>query len=351
MKPEISLPYALKALAYTALFNTLIAVFLTVLRFGNSLFWTNFTFSQSIGLSICTCLLLSHKLIRPARPLLQFFLHVGGMLMGSVIGIFLGTMLSGLDPNIYFERYGLFIQMIFFGLMFGSIISYFFMSRERLADSEARIQEERIKRLTSEKKAVEANLRLLQAQMEPHFLFNTLSNILSLLDTDPGKGKSMLVDLVRYLRTSLAKTREKTTTLGHEMEMIKAYLNIFKGRMGDRLNWHIDFPDAATDIPFPPMLIQPIVENAIRHGLEPKIDGGEVSIKVELEDHLVRVEVSDTGVGLNVAGETGLGLSNIKERLQALYEDGAGLILEENRPSGLKAVIEISDTENLKGQG
>ena len=273
------------------------------------------------------------------------------MLTGSFIGIFLGTMLSGLDPKIYFERYGLFIQMVFFGLMFGAIISYFFMSRERLAASETRIQEERIKRLTSEKRMAESKLRLLQAQMEPHFLFNTLSNILSLLDSDPGRGKSMLVDLVRYLRTSLAKTREKTTTLGHEMEMIQAYLNIFKGRMGDRLHWHIDIPDAAKEIPFPPMLIQPIVENAIRHGLEPKIDGGEVSIKVEVEDHLVRVAVTDTGVGFDAADGSGLGLSNVKERLQSLYEEGARLILEENKPTGLKAVIEIFDKENLKGQG
>jgi len=230
---------------------------------------------------------------------------------------------------------------LFLGVMFGSIITYFFSSREQIAESQAQAQEEKIKRLTSEKKAAEANLKLLQAQIEPHFLFNTLSNALSLLDTDPKKGKSMLVDFIQYLRASLSKIREQKATLGQEMEMIQAYLNIFKVRMGDRLHYKIDLPEKLKANTFPPMLIQPLVENAIKHGLEPKVDGGEIFISGEVKDGLFRLEVVDTGDGFKGDKNFGMGLSNIRERLQTLYGNSGRLILKENEPSGLKATIEV----------
>jgi sensor histidine kinase YesM len=220
-------------------------------------------------------------------------------------------------------------------------VGYFFYSKKNLKVSKEIIQQERINRLSSEKQALEANLKLLQAQIEPHFLFNTLSNILSLLDTDLKKGQSMLMDLSRYLRTSLSKTRGSTTTLGQELEMIKAYLNIFKVRMEDRLHYKLDVPHGIKDRSFPPMLIQPLVENAIRHGIEPKVEGGSVTIRARKNGNVLRVEIVDTGTGLHEDDTTGFGLSNVRERLQSLYGDRGRLILEENRPSGLKAIIEV----------
>jgi len=187
----------------------------------------------------------------------------------------------------------------------------------------------------------EANLRILQAQFEPHFLFNTLSNILNLLDTDPEKGKSMLVDFTQYLRTSLSKIRGQTTRLGHEMEMIRAYLNIFKVRMGDRLKFDIDLPAHLEDTPFPPMLIQPLVENAIKHGLEPKVQGGEILISGKENDSHLRLEIIDTGMGINPGRKGGLGLANIRERLQSLYGNDGRLVIEENQSGGVKATIEV----------
>jgi sensor histidine kinase YesM len=231
--------------------------------------------------------------------------------------------------------------LLFVGVLFGSIITYFFSSREQIAESQAQIQEEKIKRLTSEKKVAEAHLKLLQAQIEPHFLFNTLSNVLSLLDTDPKKGKSMLVDFVQYLRASLSKIREDKATLGQEMEMIRAYLSIFKVRMGDRLKYKIDLPKNLEAISFPPMLIQPLVENAIKHGLEPKIDGGEIRIGGEEKNGFLRLEVIDTGLGFTENRDPGLGLSSIRERLESIYGNRGRLILEENQPHGLKATIEV----------
>ena len=123
--------------------------------------------------------------------------------------------------------------------------------------------------------------------------------------------------------------------------MVRAYLNIFKIRMGDRLRYTIEIPDRLRGHPFPPMLVQPLVENAIKHGLEPSIEGGDVLIRVNEKEDLLELEVSDTGLGLLEKREFGIGLSNIKERLKSLYGDKGRLVLEENRPSGLKAIIEV----------
>jgi sensor histidine kinase YesM len=338
-KDHITIKSVIQSLIYTFVFDTLIAVFLTAIKYGAG-FPINFIISQSIGLSICTCVLIAHRFFDNAGPILKAILVAAALIAGSVLGSYVGSFVSGLSSSDLFARHSL-LQLLFLGVMFGSIITYFFSSREQIAESQAQAQEEKIKRLTSEKKAVEANLKLLQAQIEPHFLFNTLSNVLSLLDTDSEKGKSMLVDFIQYLRASLSKIREQRATLGHEMEMIQAYLNIFKVRMGDRLQYKIDLPENLRTTTFPPMLIQPLVENAIKHGLEPKIDGGKIFIKGEAKDGQLRLEVIDTGDGFKGEKNSGMGLSNVRERLQSLYGNSGRLILEENQPSGMKAVIEV----------
>jgi sensor histidine kinase YesM len=336
---HITFKSVLKVVSYTLVFDTVIAVFLTAIKFGQG-FLINFTISQCIGLSICTCVLSAHLFFKYAGPLFRAILVAAALIIGTICGSYLGSVAAGLSPDVLFAEHSL-VQLLFLGVLFGSIITYFFSSREQIAESQARIQEEKIKRLTSEKKAAEANLKLLQVQVEPHFLFNTLSNILSLLDTDPKQGKSMLVDFIHYLRASLSKIRKAQVTLGQEMEMIQAYLSIFKVRMGDRLRYKIDLPQHLEAIAFPPMLIQPLVENAIKHGLEPRVDGGEIRISGREKDGLLRLEVADTGSGFLQERDSGMGLSNIRERLQSLYGNSGRLILEENQPHGLKAVIEV----------
>jgi len=338
---EVTLKMALRYLFYTVVFCTFIAIFLASMKFGDGSFLTNFIFSQCIGISVCLCVLITRYFLKSTNPLIQMALIVIAITIGSIGGTLLGSAIAEKKPSMFLQEYGFFIHVVFLGILFGSIISYFFISREKISATEALIQEEKIKRLTSEKRVMETNLRLLQAQIEPHFLFNTLSNILSLLDTDLKKGKSMLMDLIRYLRTSLSKTRGDATTVGQEMEMIRAYLNIFKVRMEDRLHYRIDVPDSIKDLPFPPMLVQPLVENAIKHGIEPKIEGGEVSIRGKSNGDILRLEIADTGTGFHKERDLGIGLSNIRERLNSLYGDKGRLILEENRPSGLKAIIEV----------
>ncbi len=329
-------------LSYTAVFNTVIALFLTTIKFGFG-FVSNFIFSQCVGISICSFILTALYFFKPARRLTQLITVIIAMATGAIVGHLLGSVFSGRNPFIaLYQRPGHVVQAILMAVLFGTIITHFFFSREKISATEALVQEEKIKRLTVEKKAAETHLRLLQAQIEPHFLFNTLSNILSLLETDPEKGKSMLVDLNRYLRTSLTKTRTDITTLGQELEMIKAYLNIYKIRMGNRLRYKVDLPDRLKELPFPPMLVQPLVENAIKHGLEPTIQGGEILIRAEVKRDILRLEIADTGLGFNEGSIPDTGLTNIRERLQVLYHDNKGrLLLEDNQPSGLKAVIEV----------
>ncbi len=329
----------IRSLACTFGFNSIIAVFLSAIKFGDG-FFANFVFSQCIGLSICSCVLTALHRFQVSRLIVQVSVVAAALPLGTLIGVFSGAVITGLSFSELFDRHNLF-ELLILGIMFGSIITYIFGSRAQIAESTARIQEEKIKRLTSEKKVVEADLKLLQAQIEPHFLFNTLSNVLSLLDTDTDKGKSMLIDFIHYLRTSLSKFREETVTLGQEMELIRAYLNIYKVRFGARLNYQISLPEDLADFSVPPMLLQPLVENAIKHGLEPSIDGGEIWIGGTKMDGVIRLEVVNTGMGFSDNGESGVGLTNVRDRLNALYGDRGRLILEDNQPSGLKATIEV----------
>jgi len=331
----------LRVLAITMGFNTLIAIFLTLIGYGRGLF-INLIFSQSLGLSICSCVLAGEHWFHTLSPVRNTLIAVAAIGIGAVVGSLAASALSGVPLSLILwgESIPLY-QLLILGLLFGSIITYFFHSREKMAQAQVLIQEERIKRLSLEKEGLETRLRLLQAQVEPHFLFNSLSNILSLLDTDLGIGKEMLADLIRYLRASLSRTRGKTTTLEQEMELIRAYMNIYRVRMGDRLRYHIEIPDHLKARPFPPMLVQPLVENAIRHGLEPKIEGGEISILAEERNDFLRLVVSDNGTGLDEKAAAGIGLSNIRERLQTLFDGQGRLILEENTPSGLKAILEV----------
>ncbi len=331
----------LTSLALTAVFNTVIALFLTHLGFGGGL-RLNFIFSQAIGLSMCTFILAGHYFVKRTSFARHALLLLIAMPAGAAAGAFVGAHIAGIPfSEILRGRPAFFIQMLFIGILFGTMITYFFFSRERLSQTEAQLREEQIKRLTLEKNTLETRLRLLQAQIEPHFLFNTLSNVLSLLESEPAKGKVMLEDLARYLRSSLSRTRERMTTLGQELDLVRAYLDIYKVRMGERLRYTIEITETLRETPFPPMLVQPLVENALKHGIEPKIEGGEILIKAEDQDGCYRLIVGDTGSGLSEDSVAGLGLTNVRERLAALFNGKARLLLEENQPSGLKVTMEI----------
>jgi sensor histidine kinase YesM len=332
---------------YTIIICILIAGFLSVLGITKP-FLSNLVMSLSFGLSICTVIHLLLWLLNPGLDktvsinLILAGGILGGMLIGSQIGPLILQRVFSLEIGTGSDKV---LKTIVLATFFGGAAAYFSYTKFRLKVTKRAAEQERMNRIASEKEALASNLRLLQAQIEPHFLFNTLSNIVSLIDTEPAKGKSMLIDLIHYLRTSLSRTLPDTTTLGQEIDTIKAYLNIQKIRLGDRLEFTIDIPETQRQYPFPPMLLQPLVENAIKHGLEPKIDGGEISITVSERGESIHIEVADTGLGLSSMNTSGVGIANVKERIKLMYNDMGHLFLEENKPNGLKVVIEVPRRE------
>ncbi len=331
-----------KDLVYTIIISALIAAFLTFTGITTKSFVINLIVSQSFGLSIYSMIHFLLWIFKPEKMASVAFIVMIGIASGTLIGLQIGPfVLQQIFSIVLKQPEKSFLQTIILAITFGSVASYFFYAKSRLRISKGEIQQERIKRLSSEKEALEANLRLLQAQIEPHFLFNTLSNVLSLIDTNPASGKSMLVDLIHYLRTSLSRTFPDPITLDQEMDMIKAYLNIQKIRMGERLHFEIELPDAVRQHSFPPMLLQPLVENAVRHGLEPKMEGGEIMIKALDEDDLIRIEVVDTGLGFSSFQKPGVGIGNVRERIKLLYGEKGRLIIQENEPNGVRAIIEV----------
>ncbi len=190
----------------------------------------------------------------------------------------------------------------------------------------------------------EAQLKLLQGQIEPHFLFNTLANVQSLIDFDPQRAKLMLERFTDYLRASLGQLRGESTTLAQEFAMLEAYLGLMQLRMGERLRVELTLPAELGGIALPPLLAQPLVENAIHHGLEPQIAGGTVAVSARREGRRLCIEVADDGQGLDGprrrAGN-GMALGNIRARLEARFGPGATLELLPREGGGTRACIQI----------
>lgn len=195
----------------------------------------------------------------------------------------------------------------------------------------------RLRQQAAQHDATEAQLRLLQAQMEPHFLFNTLANVQSLMDYDPPRAKQMLEAFSDYLRAGLGQMRHTESTLGAELAMVQTYLEMLKIRMGERLRFTIEAGAEARAARLPTLMLQPLVENAIHHGLEPKVEGGTISVSAQVEHGRLRLQVSDDGMGLDSArhgrrGGSGMALANLRARLQTRYRQHAALTLTGQDP-------------------
>jgi two-component sensor histidine kinase len=215
-------------------------------------------------------------------------------------------------------------------------------SLSRRMTGRRRREQEMHRQTETEKELSEARLGLLSAQVEPHFLYNSLASAQVLVRTDPARADEMLGNLISYLRHSLPKVDEQMSNLGTELERTRAYLDILKVRMGNRLTFWIDVPDEAKAVPMPAMMLQTLAENSIKHGLEPKTGGGTVWIRARLSDGALDVTVADDGRGLSTAGSgTGIGLKNVRERLRLIYGNAAGLSIANNFPTGVSATLVI----------
>ena len=187
----------------------------------------------------------------------------------------------------------------------------------------------------------QARQALLRAQIEPHFLFNSLANLRRLLRTEPVAAQQMLGDLLRYLREALPRLREAQATLGSEVELVRAYLAVHQVRMGPRLRVRIDVPVELLDVPLPPMLLLTLAENAIKHGLQPLVEGGEIHIRARAAGDSLELEVADTGRGMGSSLGHGTGLANLRARLRASFGEAASLSLQLNEPRGVIARVRL----------
>ncbi|MGL4233859.1 MAG: sensor histidine kinase, partial [Casimicrobium sp.] len=191
----------------------------------------------------------------------------------------------------------------------------------------------------------ETKLRMLQAQIEPHFLFNTLASAQQLASKGAPDAAKLIGHLVRFLRIAIPSMRDERGALQREFEQIAAFLSIMQTRMGDRLQFSVNAPPELADYSLPPALAMTLVENAIKHGIEPARDGGRVDVTAKRDGETLVVTVADTGVGLVATAEkevgSGLGLANISQRLQAIYGDRAKLALKENSPHGCVATLTL----------
>ena len=195
---------------------------------------------------------------------------------------------------------------------------------------------------TLERRLLEAQMATLQAQIEPHFLFNTLALIGQLIETDPPQAAKIHMNLIEYLRATLPQMRSSGGgTLGRQVQLSRSYLSIMQARMKERLMVNFDIPDSLEHAPFPPMMLQTLIENAIKHGLEPKIEGGRIDVSARLDGGVMQVNVRDNGAGFNPRADDGVGLANIRERLRLLYDNRAELLIEAPLDGGAIAAIRV----------
>jgi sensor histidine kinase YesM len=296
--------------------------------------------SNLIGMMIHACTVWSNRLLdgwpRRAKGLPRLMYSMALMAFSVMFGVSVGNwILRGVNPLKLLTSVGVLTELL---IISAAVALLLYMVR-RAADR--RVDEARQKEFiaSSARMLAEARLKALQAQIEPHFLYNTLANVVSLIGPRPAQAQHMLERFIDYLRASLAASRSEQATLASEAKLIAAYLDVLGVRMGERLRYRIDIPDTLSQFVIAPMLLQPVVENAISHGLEPKVEGGEIVVSARIDGAHVCVQVSDTGAGLNESARPkpggGVGLSNLRERLGTLYGGSARVELLENQPSGM----------------
>jgi LytS/YehU family sensor histidine kinase len=205
----------------------------------------------------------------------------------------------------------------------------------------ARSVDTEVRRLNLERQRLELQLQTLKSQIEPHFLFNTLATIRRLHESDPPRGRATLADFIRYLRATVPELRGHRTTLGKEIELVTAYLDVLSSRMEEHLRVSIDVPPELRDHAIPPLSVASLVENAIKHGINKISDSGAVTISASIVNDRLVVRVADTGPGFVSAEGTGTGLANLRSRLDALYGEMGSVSLAPNSPRGVIASLSV----------
>ncbi len=322
-----------------------LGIALLVQTLGGGAFWANAVVSFSIGWSINLSFLLFGDLT--TRWLHPYVASIPLTAVGLAFGLTVsGVAVFGNPWYFFIGGYETLVLSVFFGVVGFAIFS----TRGRLAGAEAELALAAVERERQEKLLTQTELRLLQAQIEPHFLFNTLSNIAGLIHKQPDAAEQTLINLTTLLRSTLKRTRSEDTNLGEEMQIARAYLEIQAIRMQGRLKYEICCDEQYHCLPLPPLLVQPLIENAIKHGIDPNDRGGDIKVNVERSDHQLIIRVADTGCGVDSPNTkkskgTGTGLRNVRDRLTALYGSEAQLVLSDNVPHGMVAALTLPWSE------
>ncbi|MFY0664926.1 MAG: histidine kinase [Natronospirillum sp.] len=321
----------------------LIAVVITT--FNGLTLWRNLWVSAGFGVPIVVMVNWVYRLNPNGREWNNNFI---ALVLGFAIGVLnLMAVIFTSNPEAIAQfNVRVWIGNLVFSFAICLAVYYFFYTRYRMQCLRAEVSERQAQAADRERLLVQSQLQVLQSQIEPHFLFNTLANVQGLVDEEPAKAKQMIASLTQMLRANLQRTRATSTTLVEEFEIARCYLDIQSIRMGERLSYRLELPDSLEPCVVPPMLLQPLVENAITHGFERSTHHGEVVVSAVMENQLLCLTVQDNGLGLGQnSAQGGVGLTNVRERLRSLYGDAASLTLTSIQPSGVRAEIRLPHDE------
>ncbi len=318
-------------------------------------FLASLVVSNTIGYLIHATLELAEWLLggwpRRARGVPRLLYYVCVVATCVMAGLLIGTALvRGVNPLKYLASAAMLAPLLPFALLVALFMFVVFMTGEKRINSETLAARQSEQLASAAQLLAEARLHALQAQIEPHFLYNTLANVVGLIDTEPAQARHMLERFIDYLRASLAASRAASGTLGAELDMVAAYLDVLAVRMGPRLRYRFDIAAGCREILIAPMLIQPVIENAVAHGLEPQVEGGEICVRAVVQGAHLCIEVSDTGAGLGSTAPKpggGVGLSNLRARLRSMYDGQAQVQLLENQPCGITVRLLLPLKETL----
>ena len=330
---------ARRALATMAV-NTVIAVAISAVN-RDSL-WISLLYAQCIGLLIWLMIDVGRHMLSPngwpGVPRMAALVVVS-VLLAYFFGSVIASLMLGRDAfTSLSEHPRATLGFLLMSLLMGGFGAYHFTARALL--SRAQLAQEEAQRQASE-----ARLRLLESQLEPHMLFNTLANLRVLIGTDPQRATAMLDRLNDFLRATLAASRTEASagqhTLADEFARLRDYLELMAVRMGARLRYTLDLPAELAGHPVPPLLLQPLVENSIRHGLEPSLEGGAIHIAARHHGAQLQLEVSDSGVGCEPSPTPGFGLTQVRERLETAYPGKAGMDWHATPSGGTRALLTL----------
>ena len=235
-----------------------------------------------------------------------------------------------------------FYTFTFIGMMLAPWMALTALVRQREAWAREQALAFDLERSELARQALDARMRLLSAQVQPHFLFNTLANVQALVEAGSPRAAQLLQSLTAYLRAAVPRLDDQAATLGQELDRVRAYLDLMQMRIPDRLQFALDADPAVLPMHCPPMTLLTLVENAVRHGIDPSEEGGRIDIHARREGGRCRLRVTDTGVGLRAgAGSLGTGLAALRERLQLLHGGDATLVLRELRPHGVCVEVDF----------